>query len=141
MKIMKFISAVMALLFTAWAAFQYNDPDPFIWILVYGLTALASILFLVNKLSLSFPLVFVLVGFVWALVLSTQIHYKDMAVAVQECQEEMASFVVVCSWIPRQLVCENWREMMGLVFASSWMGLLALSVFQAKRKKQTSDSG
>lgn len=135
---MKFISAALAILFIAWAAFQYNDPDPFLWILVYGLAALASVLFLVNRLPLSFPLSYLIICVVWAVFLSTQITYQELSVAVRECEEEMDFFVAVCSWIPRQITSEYWREMMGLVTIAVWMGVLGLTVFVSNKKKSGS---
>lgn len=47
----KILSLVFAVLFL-WAAFvQYNDPDAFMWYAVYGLAALASLLFFFDKLN------------------------------------------------------------------------------------------
>lgn len=37
----KTLSIVFALLFILFAAFQYNDPDPQIWIPIYGFAAVA----------------------------------------------------------------------------------------------------
>lgn len=132
MVVMKICSALMALLFIAWAAFQYNDPDPFLWILVYGLAALASILFLVNRLSFWFPVGFLAIAIIWAIVLYTQAEYLDLATAIQECELEMGSFLSVCSWIPQKLTSEKWREMGGLIFVSIWMGALAISIHRSK---------
>ena len=42
---MKFIALIFAALATLSAAFQYNDPDPWLWIASYGLVAVLSILF------------------------------------------------------------------------------------------------
>jgi hypothetical protein len=50
MKIIKTIfSALLALLFLTFAAVQYNDPDPLIWIVVYGYTAAIAILAVFNR--------------------------------------------------------------------------------------------
>ena len=99
----------MALLFISWAVFQYNDPDPFLWIFVYGLAALASVLFLIKRLPLAFPLVYGIIGLGWAIYLSTLITYTPPLVGIEE-----------------------WREMMGLVVASAWMGLLAWVLYRSK---------
>ncbi len=37
---MRWISLAMCLLFSAFAVLQWNDPDPFRWVVIYGLTAL-----------------------------------------------------------------------------------------------------
>jgi hypothetical protein len=40
-----------SLLFTLFAAFQYNDPDPYIWIMVYMFVALLSVISIFRKLN------------------------------------------------------------------------------------------
>lgn len=45
---MKLTSAVLALLFIAFAALQYNDPDPLLWMVVYSYVALIPVLYLLN---------------------------------------------------------------------------------------------
>ena len=39
------------MLFTLFAALQYNDPDPFVWILVYMFVALLSVISVFRKLN------------------------------------------------------------------------------------------
>ena len=134
MAFLKVISAAMALLFIAWAAFQYNDPDPFLWILVYGMAALASILFLVNRLPFAFPMSFVIIGVIWSMVLLSQAEYPELSIAIEQCKEEMSSMVAVCSWIPQKLMSEKWREMGGLLFISSWMAILAIALSRKKKE-------
>ena len=112
MKTMKWVSGGMAILFISWAAFQYNDPDPFMWILVYGLASLASVLFLINRLPLVFPLVFCVTGVIWAVYLSTVITYEPPLIGI-----------------------EAWREMMGLIVISSWMGLLTWLLNRSRKEK------
>lgn len=100
--LLKIACAAMTVLFISWAAFQYNDPDPFIWILVYGIAALVSVLFLIKRLPLVFPIVFLAVTLVWGIYLSTGITYEPPLIQIEE-----------------------WREMMGLFVVSIWMGFLA----------------
>lgn len=107
---MKWVSGAMALLFISWAAFQYNDPDPFLWILVYGLAALGSVLFLVKRLPPAFPLIFCVVGLGWVIYLSTVITYDAPLIAIEE-----------------------WREMMGMLVISVWMAILAWLLRLEKR--------
>ncbi len=41
-----------------WAAvLQYNDPDPLLWVTIYGVAAIASLLFVLKKLSLWLALI------------------------------------------------------------------------------------
>ena len=47
----KIAGILFAVLFT-WAAYlQYNDPDATIWYVIYGLAAVISVFFVVNRLS------------------------------------------------------------------------------------------
>ncbi|GJM28316.1 MAG: hypothetical protein DHS20C17_09510 [Cyclobacteriaceae bacterium] len=49
---MKKISAIIwMLLFVVFAIYQSNDPDPIIWISIYGAAALLSLLVLMNKVA------------------------------------------------------------------------------------------
>lgn len=50
-RVSTFFAYLMTVLF-AWAAFvQMNDPDPQIWIPIYGMASLGSVLFLTQKLK------------------------------------------------------------------------------------------
>ncbi len=49
---MKVVKIILALLFTLFAFVQYNDPDPWLWIAIYGITAglfIANLLGWYNK--------------------------------------------------------------------------------------------
>lgn len=41
---MKYLSIFFALMFLAFAALQVNDPDPVLWILIYGVMAVVSVM-------------------------------------------------------------------------------------------------
>lgn len=45
---MRVINIILALLFALFAAFQYNDPDPWLWITIYAFIALIGIMSAVN---------------------------------------------------------------------------------------------
>ncbi len=47
----RIFALVFALLFLLAVAVQYNDPDALIWYIVYGLAAIASLLFFFGKLK------------------------------------------------------------------------------------------
>lgn len=53
----KIFAWVFGLLCVVSAALQYNDPDPLLWIIIYGVTALVSFGVALNKLPYSVPLV------------------------------------------------------------------------------------
>ncbi len=67
---MKIFNAIFAILFLSFAALQYNDPDPVIWILIYG--AMAVVCFMAMRGRYSNPAMIGLaaVYIVYALLLS-----------------------------------------------------------------------
>ncbi len=48
---MKIIKLVLALIFIAFAALQYNDPDPLLWMFIYGFVALLFLASAFQKVS------------------------------------------------------------------------------------------
>ncbi|WP_460675165.1 transmembrane 220 family protein [Larkinella ripae] len=46
----KIISIFFGLIFLLFAVFQYNDPDPQVWVPIYGIAAVASFLALGNRI-------------------------------------------------------------------------------------------
>ena len=64
----KTLSLLFTVLFMVSAVLQYNDPDPIIWIVIWGAAAVISALFLFNKLSFTVPLILGIlscIGFVY----------------------------------------------------------------------------
>ncbi len=49
--IVRVLSLIFALLFVIAAYFQWNDPDAVTWYFIYGIAALASILFYLRRLG------------------------------------------------------------------------------------------
>lgn len=65
---MRIIALVFAVLFAISAAVQYNDPDLFLWIIIYGLAAILSLLFFRgyrNPFVYGIPLVIYLAGAIY----------------------------------------------------------------------------
>ena len=48
---MKVINSILGILFLSFAYFQLNDPDPYLWVLLYVYIALVSFLTVKNKIS------------------------------------------------------------------------------------------
>jgi len=67
-RLFKFFGFLFAVLSVISAALQYNDPDPIIWILIWGISAIISFLFFLNKISFIITLiagVLSLIGFMY----------------------------------------------------------------------------
>ncbi len=46
---MKIFNIVFAIIFLAFAAVQYNDPDPFLWIGIYGMMTIVCVLAVIGR--------------------------------------------------------------------------------------------
>jgi peptidoglycan/LPS O-acetylase OafA/YrhL len=48
--LLKIAAAVFALLFIVSALVQYNDPDPYLWYFIYGMAAVISLMYILDRL-------------------------------------------------------------------------------------------
>ena len=58
----KHVGLIFAILFFLFAALQYNDPDPWSWIAIYGVVSIASLLQWLGKIKHKLLLLFA-IGF------------------------------------------------------------------------------
>lgn len=109
---MKTFLKILAYLFTglfAYAAIvQYNDPDATKWYFIYGIAALASLLFAINKLKTY-----------WAILLF--VFYVGLAIYTWP-----AKFEGVTIGEGDIVNIERGREALGLLIAGIMMGVYAL---------------
>ena len=96
-------------------AVQYNDPDPFRWMLVYGSAALACILHLRRQLRWYFPAAVGATAFGWAASIAPGVIGKTTF------GDMFQSFHMINS------VVEEAREMGGLLIVAAWMLVLVVS--------------
>lgn len=65
---MKILFKVLGFLFTVLflisSVLQYNDPDPFIWIIIWGVAGLISLGFALNEMPFQIPLVAGILAFI-----------------------------------------------------------------------------
>lgn len=64
---------ILTILFLFFAAVQYNDPDPIIWILIYTYASLMCLLAAKGKYYKAFLLAGIVVSFVWSMTLVASI--------------------------------------------------------------------
>lgn len=64
----KFFNWFFVLVFVAFAALQYNDPDPLVWISVYGVAALICLVALTKRNHYGYHILFFLFTAIWAFV-------------------------------------------------------------------------
>ncbi|NBB74564.1 MAG: hypothetical protein GVY35_12910 [Bacteroidetes bacterium] len=110
------VNGLMLLLFATAAVVQYDDPDPALWVGLYGVAALACALFMANRLPAWLAGVltgaYVLGGLYLLLpILGPEAFYDTTG------QEMMG-------------LMEESREMMGLLIMAAWTGFLTWRLYR-----------
>ncbi len=106
---MKVFNSVFLLLFVISAVLQYNDPDPFLWIVIYMYAAFLCLLALINKSRLALMLVGIVVyGLYAAYLFFTEDGVADW-LSKHNAQSITGSMQASNAWI------ENTREFFGLI--------------------------
>ena len=111
---------VMAPLFLACAAIQFNDPDPLRWAAIYGAAGFACLAAGRFRYSWPLPTGVGLVALVWAAWLSPilpEVRLRDLA---RSMHAETPSI-------------ELGREFLGLLIVLGWMGFLVLVSLRERR--------
>lgn len=119
---MKILNYLMTACFLFSVIVQYNDPDPLLWMLMYGLAGGACVLAILNRGKWIFPAAIGAVALVWALTLAPNVIGKVAFGELFEAFEMKDERVEVA------------REMGGLLIIAFWMAVL---VFDALRRKKT----
>ena len=109
---LRVLNGIMMILFAAAAAVQYNDPDSALWMAVYGAPAVCCALFLGGWRPRTLAAVLSGAYALGALYLLTRVF--GMTGFLDPTGQEMIG------------VTEPGREMVGLLLAAGWTGLLAL---------------
>ncbi|MBP9887633.1 MAG: transmembrane 220 family protein [Leptospiraceae bacterium] len=119
MRITNFILSFMFLLF---AAVQYNDPDPLIWICIYTYAAIMCLLAGLGKYYKILLIAGILFSFVWAITLAASIFlaFKNYGAG------SLFSFSMI-----KDTEVEEARESLGLIIVSA---VLLWKFWEGKRK-------
>ena len=114
-KLVKILNPWMSVIFAIFVALQWNDPDPYYWMPMYGSAMIACILAALGRLRPWISSTVGLVALVWAITLSPQVfghaRFSDMF------QSMKASNPTI----------EVSREMYGLLIVVVWMAALTLA--------------
>lgn len=102
----------MLVLFVWTAIVQYNDPDPVLWIFIYGAAALCCALYMADRLPVLLATILSGVYTLGALYLLFRITVGPLPFLDETGREMMG-------------MMEEPREMLGLWIAAAWTGFLA----------------
>lgn len=110
--IFKVISAGMVIVFIASCAVQYNDPDPFTWVIAYGIAGVFSAMAVAGRFT--------------GLVIPAGLIYLSWAMYNMP-------HIDSSEW----LTTETSRESGGLMLSAIWMGVLALVWDRSRQRAST----
>ena len=114
------INVLFIAMFLMSVVVQYNDPDPFRWMAIYGLALLACILELTRTIRWSFPAGIALIALSWASSIAPKVHGVRIGDLFQQ-------------WEMKNEMVEQAREMGGLLIVGAWMIVLAISAIRRAR--------
>ena len=120
--IVRVFNVLLVGLFATAAAVQYNDPDPALWMAIYGSVALCGILYLGGWLPFWMPTLLSVACVIGALYLLVQV--VGGIGFVDPTGREMVG------------VTESGREMLGLLFTA---GGAAVVAYQVRRNESTGE--
>ncbi len=119
---MRILNIVMLLAFLLSVFVQINDPDPLLWIIVYGLAAAACIMYHVKKLEWRYPAVLGVLTLLWAASLAPAVIGK------------VGWGELVTDITMKTIAVEKGREMGGLLIIAAWMLVLAQNLRNSKQE-------
>ena len=116
---MKALNGLFMLAFLLSVAVQYNDPDPWLWALLYGAAAISCLAWQLNKLSWLPPALLATIALLWTLWLLPQFVGKV----------EVAD--IFASLSMKTTDVEEAREAGGSLLVFLWMAVLGVNRFNA----------
>lgn len=112
MKLFKLLNYLSLVMFIFSVVVQYNDPDPLVWMTVYGLAAVACVLAFKRPAHWVLPGGLALLALLWAGAIALRVWGR---VAVGELFE---------AWEMKDRRVEEARELGGLLIVAVWMLVL-----------------
>jgi len=111
----KVVTILMTGLLLLSALVQWNDPDPFRWIVCYSVTAIITLCSLIRPIPSSIPLI-------WGIVVLLSSLFVGIDFLMSEEQFEWDSFWNVMAM--KNEAVELGRELGGLLLVTGWMSVL-----------------
>lgn len=122
MTILKYVNYVMIVAFLFSVIVQYNDPDPLVWMMIYGAAMIACILFALGKLPSFLPGIILSIAVIWAFTIAAEVvgkvGFSELFQAFEMKDERV----------------EVGREFGGLLIIVFWMSVLTIARFRLGNK-------
>src|SRR5688572_24730116 len=121
-------NGIMLLMFLFSAAVQVNDPDPLVWMAIYGAAAVVCLLEIRRRMPAWAPVAVALVALVWA----GSLYYRAHDVPITS---------LFAEWEMQDLGIEEAREMYGLTIVGAWMIVIAAAGLRRARLPASTKPG
>ena len=109
------VNVVMLLMFLFSVVVQYNDPDPWKWMPMYGAAAVVCVLELRGGLKWWVPTLIAVACIAWAATIAPHVFGKVPFASM------------FSAWEMRNEGIEESRELYGLLIVTAWMAVLAVA--------------
>lgn len=113
-----YLSYLMFAIFIFGAIVQYNDPDPLLWIGVYGVAALLTWFFIIDRLNWRVPAVAAAALILWAAFLLPEVWG---IVSIPDLFD---------AWEMKNMAIETAREAGGILIIAVWLLVLGWYTFK-----------
>src|SRR5215510_4869999 len=114
MMMMKILNILMTMVFLFSVIVQYNDPDPLVWMAIYGIAGAACVLEILKRGKWIFPAAICLVSLVWAISLAwtgwDHVSFGELVSGPYRMKDERIEIA---------------REVVGLLIVALWMAILS----------------
>ena len=121
--VFKWLNRLMVIVFLASAVIQHNDPDPLIWILIYGLAAAVSLVTVSWHRAWLLSSTLGVIAIVWSIALAPNFFGQ---VGFPEIFESMTM---------KSAEVEHTREFGGLLIIATWMAVVTLVSLKTEKNK------
>lgn len=115
------LNAAMLLVFVFSAVVQMNDPDPLVWVAMYGAAAFACVLALMRRGHWSYPALVSVVSLVWVATYAPRVLGR------------VPFGSMFGAWEMADTGIEEARETYGLMIVAVWMVVLAVRTARAAK--------
>ncbi len=114
----------MLIVFALSLIVQYNDPDPFAWMAIYGLATISCLIFINRSASWIFPALTGTIALTWSLLLFPPLFASPDPLVWKDVFIDAAMKTSTVEYV---------REIGGLWIVLGWMAVLTICALKSKK--------